>query len=139
MLSSGFIKKSSGSRSTCRLQKSVPSMILAQISDPTPNCGQPPSTVTRWFVFATLASTVSISIGLMVRRFITLKKKAMSEFCCDTILTFTAVWAQCPLALRSILTLTRRLKVNGITSYPDRCCRMAFGGPWKMLDESHYI
>ncbi|KAF2981083.1 hypothetical protein EK904_010384 [Melospiza melodia maxima] len=41
------------------------------ISAPTPNWGQPPSTVTRWFVLTTLASTVSMSIGRMVRRFIT--------------------------------------------------------------------
>ena len=51
--------------------KYSPSMILAQISAPTPNWGQPPSTVTRWFVFITLASMVSMSRGLMVRRFMT--------------------------------------------------------------------
>lgn len=48
-------------------------MILAQISAPTPNWGQPPSTVTRWLVFITLVSIVSTSRGLMVRRFITCK------------------------------------------------------------------
>lgn len=46
-------------------------MILAQISAPTPNWGQPPSTVTRWLVFITLASILCTSIGRMVRRLIT--------------------------------------------------------------------
>lgn len=49
----------------------LPSMILAQISAPTPNWGQPPSTVTRWLVFITLVSILSTSIGRMVRRLIT--------------------------------------------------------------------
>lgn len=46
-------------------------MILAQISAPTPNCGQPPSTVTRWLVLITLVSMLSTSKGRMVRRLIT--------------------------------------------------------------------
>lgn len=52
----------------------LPSMILAQISAPTPNWGQPPSTVTRWLVFITLVSILSTSIGRMVRRLITWHK-----------------------------------------------------------------
>lgn len=70
----GFIKNNQGFRVGNEINvlwNSVPSMILAQISAPTPNWGHPPSTVTRWFVLTTLASTVSMSIGRMVRRFMT--------------------------------------------------------------------
>ena len=41
------------------------SQIWAMISDPTPNAGKPPSTVTRWFVFLTDLMMVSISSGRM--------------------------------------------------------------------------
>ena len=47
------------------------SMMLAQISAPTPNCGQPPSTVTRWFVFITDLMMASLSNGRMLRRLMT--------------------------------------------------------------------
>lgn len=57
--------------SRCSVSRLLPSMTLAQISAPTPNWGQPPSTVTRWFVFITLVSIHSTSIGRMVRRLIT--------------------------------------------------------------------
>lgn len=50
-------------------------MIRARISAPTPNWGQPPSTVTRWFVFVMLVSMVSESRGLIVRRFMTYRRK----------------------------------------------------------------
>lgn len=53
----------------------LPSMILAQISAPTPNWGQPPSTVTRWLVFMTLVSMLSTSMGRMVRRLITWRRR----------------------------------------------------------------
>lgn len=52
----------------------LPSMTLAQISAPTPNWGQPPSTVTRWLVFITLVSILSTSMGRIVRRLITWHK-----------------------------------------------------------------
>lgn len=52
-------------------------MMRAQISAPMPNCGQPPSTVTRWLVFITLPSMHSTSMGRMVRRLITWKTSAV--------------------------------------------------------------
>lgn len=54
-----------------RIKHPLPSMIWAQISAPTPNWGQPPSTVSRWLVFITLVSMHSTSMGRMVRRLIT--------------------------------------------------------------------
>lgn len=47
------------------------SMILAQISEPMPDWGQPCSTVTRWLVFITDLPMVSISKGRSDRRLIT--------------------------------------------------------------------
>lgn len=46
-------------------------MRRADISAPTPNWGQPPSTVTKWFVFITDLMIVSSSIGRIVRRLMT--------------------------------------------------------------------
>ena len=46
-------------------------MIRALISAPIPNCGQPPSTVTRWLVFMTELMMASSSMGRIVRRLIT--------------------------------------------------------------------
>lgn len=57
-----------------RKSQQWPSMTLAQISAPTPNWGQPPSTVTRWLVFITLVSIQSTSRGRIVRRLITWHK-----------------------------------------------------------------
>ena len=49
----------------------LPSSIDAAISAPTPNWGQPPSMVTKRFVFFTEVAMHSMSNGLMLRRFIT--------------------------------------------------------------------
>ena len=51
--------------------KSLLSTIDADISAPTPNCGQQPSTVTKWLVFITELMIASLSIGRMVRKLIT--------------------------------------------------------------------
>lgn len=50
-------------------------MIRARTSAPTPNWGQPPSTVMRWLVFIILVSMVSVSRGRMVRMLITYRRK----------------------------------------------------------------
>ena len=47
------------------------SIIFAAISAPTPNCGHPPSTVTKWLVFITELIIVSSSMGLIVLKLIT--------------------------------------------------------------------
>lgn len=126
-------------RPRCILQNSVPSMILAQISAPTPNCGQPPSMVTRWFVLTTLASTVSTSMGRMVRRFITWVGwggKKGCEPCCDLGLPGTVASARCPLALSSTQTLKTRLEVNKTSNFLfwQRLCGTDSGGSWKIPD-----
>ena len=46
-------------------------MMRAAISAPTPDCGQPSSTVTQRPVFMTERTTVSMSIGRIVRRSMT--------------------------------------------------------------------
>lgn len=54
-----------------KLAYGLPSSIDAAISAPTPNWGQPPSMVTKRFVFFTEVAMHSMSNGLMLRRFIT--------------------------------------------------------------------
>mmetsp|Transcript_17914 Transcript_17914/g.31662 ORF Transcript_17914/g.31662 Transcript_17914/m.31662 type:complete len:211 (+) Transcript_17914:326-958(+) len=54
-----------------RRSKASPSIRSAQISAPTPLCGQPSSTVTQRLVLMTDFTTVSVSKGRMHRRLIT--------------------------------------------------------------------
>ena len=49
-------------------------MMRAQISEPIPHWGQPPSTVTRWFVFITDFMIASSSIGRRVRKLMTCRQ-----------------------------------------------------------------
>jgi hypothetical protein len=50
-------------------------MTRAASSAPTPDCGQPSSTVTMWLVFLTLLIMAGTSRGRMVRRLITCGNK----------------------------------------------------------------
>jgi hypothetical protein len=62
------------------------------ISDPTPNAGKPPSTVTRWLVFLTDLMMVSISSGRMdlsvslIVREMTENVPEVDDFDLDTLL-----------------------------------------------------
>lgn len=98
----------------------LPSMILAQISAPTPNWGQPPSTVIRWLVFITLASIVSTSSGLMLRRLITWKPLKPKHF------THRCIWNKWTMTVKNNVTehtWDPKLNLNGATGCPGWPCQ----------------
>lgn len=68
-------------------------MTRAQTSAPMPHWGQPPSTVTKWFVFTTDLMIVSSSSGRSERRFTTCFIKSITYRCVHTI-SSVKEWSQ---------------------------------------------
>ena len=138
------LKNLSVSKTDCLL-----SIILAQISEPIPHCGQPPSTVTRWFVFIIEFMIVCSSKGRRLLKLITSQlipslascsaasKHRPTGFECETnvIRSPTRSIFALPIGMRKSL-LSALSSISNVTPYNNSFSKQTTGSLSRIADLS---